>query len=318
MSIKRTELIDAYLRNELNSKETQAFEGELAGDPAFREEVGFQQQVVQGLGEFRKAQLKSRLTAINVSTPWWEVGQVLNPGLVKLTGAIFSAAIVGTGIFYFNNQKDIQDYSNTPTVFLEDLTDTQAAETYTLFEESSRRAPEVITLMETVNSSRSKANLDLEIDSKIKDARSGSADASKREEMVKVGNADDFVPDVALPNPGDGAEKVQFKSESAEIPLASNTDIINASNQIDIKTIQRNNEDIRYKYYEGKLHLYGNFKENPYEILEINSTNNRQVYLFHSNRYYKLLTTDRILDLPQITDRLLIQELEIIRNNKID
>lgn len=319
MSIKRTELIDAYLRNELDSEGIRAFENELAGDPTLQEELGFQQQVVKGLGEFRKAELKSRLTAINISTPWWEVGQILNPGLVKMTGAIVTAAFVGTGIFYFSDRNETKNVSDIPTVFEDDLIQSEPNNSYTLFEETSEEAPKVIARLEISSSENKSTNSSLEANEATSVIYTESTRSTEDYELSSEEKSEDFVPEVALPNPGDGTEKVQFKSESAEIPLASNTDIINDSEQqIDIKTIQRSNEDIRYKYYEGKLHLYGDFKNNPYEILEINSTNSRQVYLYHNRRYYKLLTTDKILNLPQITDQLLIQELEIVRNNKAD
>ncbi len=322
MSIKRTELIDAYLRNELDSEATEAFQSQLAGDPSLREELGFQQQVVRGLGEFRKAELKSRLTAINISTPWWEVGQLINPGLIKLTGALVTATFIGTGIYYFNNLDENPESAYLPTIFEEDLLHSNP-ENVSFFIEDADEIPEAIALEEVLEKTVVNSHESTE---SIKDS-----DASVEGEMAPVESSSgssldneasdakhEFVPEVDLPNPGDGSEENQFKSESAKIPLASNADIINASDQIDIKTSQRNNDEIKYKYYEGKLHLYGNFKDNPYEILEINSSHSKQVYLYHNYRYYKLLTTDKVLALPQITDRVLIHELEIVRNNKVD
>ncbi|XOV94022.1 MAG: hypothetical protein ACFHWX_04800 [Bacteroidota bacterium] len=314
MNIKRTELIDAYLRNELNSEEIRAFESELAGDPALKEEVGFQQQVVRGLGEFRRAELKSRLTAINIATPWWQAGQILNPGLMKLTGALVTATFIGTGIYYFSNESQNSDLNILPTVYEKDLYQMdEGASGY--FEASNAEVPSAIVLNIT-EGPKEEVEISEVAEANITEA---SVESAKTSNNLEESVADkDFVPEVALPNPGDGAERVQFKSESAEIPLASHTDIIDTSEKIDIKTTQKSHEGIRYKYYEGKLHLYGNFKDNPYEILEINSTSSKQVYLFHNGLYYKLMTTDKILDLPQITDKLLIQELDIIRNNKVD
>ena len=316
MSIKRTELIDAYLRNELGSEEIEAFESQLAGDPSLKEELGFQQQLIKGLGEFRKAELKSRLTAINITTPWWEVGQFLNPGLVKLTSAIVTATFIGTGIYYFT-QDNNPELAYLPTVFEEDLQN-RSSEDVSFYMENTKEIPEAIVVEEIEEldavSSLESSESSVEIEASSPESSTTSGETSEHTDALKG----DFVPEVDLPNPGDGSEENQFKSESAKIPLASNADIINATEQIDIKTSQRNNDEIRYKYYEGKLHLFGNFKENPYEILEINSSRSKQVYLYHNSRYYKLLTTDKVLTLPQITDRVLIYELEIVRNNKVD
>ncbi len=317
MNIKRTELIDAYLRNELGSEETEAFESQLAGDPSLQEELGFQQQVIKGLGEFRKAELKSRLTAINITTPWWEVGQFINPGLVKLTGALVTATFIGTGIYYFSNQDNNPELEYMPTVFEEDLLSNNS-EDVSFYVENSSGIPQA-TAIEKIEDTHVIVTSESEetpAEDEIVYVESTGGSSSKTDNSSEP--AGDFVPEVDLPNPGDGSEENQFKSESAKIPLASNADIITAREQIDIKTSQRNNDDIKYKYYEGKLHLYGNFKDNPYEILEINSSRSKQVYLYHNSRYYKLLTTDKVLTLPQITDRVLIHELEIVRNNKVD
>jgi len=318
MSIKRTELIDAYLRNELDSEATEAFESQLAGDPSLREELGFQQQVIKGLGEFRKAELKSRLTAINITTPWWEVGQLVNPGLVKLTGALVTATFIGTGIYYFADQDINPESAYLPTVFEEDLLRNNP-ENVSFFVENTDQVPKATAMEEVAEVSPEDSNVEAEPsgENEIAFVETSSGSSSADDHKLDA-TSSDFVPEVDLPNPGDGSEDNQFKSESAKIPLASNADIINATERIDIKTSQRSNDEIRYKYYEGKLHLYGNFKDNPYEILEINSSSSKHVYLFHNNRYYKLLTTDKVLALPQITDRVLIHELEIVRNNKVD
>ena len=316
MNIKRTELIDAYLRNELGSGEIEAFESQLAGDPSLQEELGFQQQVIKGLGDFRKAELKSRLTAINISTPWWEVGQFLNPGLVKLTSAIVTATLIGTGIYYITQDSN-PELAYLPTVFEEDLQNSNS-EDVSFYVENTKEIPGVSPVEEINEFDAVSSVKSAESSVKIKIGSSESSSTSGENSEHTDAFKGDFVPEVDLPNPGDGSEENQFKSESAKIPLASNADIINASEQIDIKTSQRNNDEIRYKYYEGKLHLFGNFKENPYEILEINSSRSKQVYLYHNSRYYKLLTTDKVLTLPQITDRVLIHELEIVRNNKVD
>ncbi len=314
MNIKRTDIIDAYLRNELNSEELQAFEGQLAADPSLREELGFQQQVIKGLGEFRKAELKSRLTAINIGTPWWEVGQFLNPGLVKLTGALVTATFIGTGIYYFStDDQDVPEIQ--PTVFEEDMT-SHFIGAVDLFEESNKNIPEPVAVEALEEAQPTTEMTDQPEVSTSEEAPAVAAESSSDASTDETGPTGEFVPEVAIPNPGDGKEEAQFKSESAKIPLASNSDIINASEQIDIKTTQRNNDEIRYKYYDGKLHLYGNFKDNPYEIIEINSPKSKQVYLFHNNRYFRLMTTDKVLSLPQITDQVLINELEIVRINK--
>ncbi len=310
MSIKRTDLIDGYLRGELGEQDLQAFNKELASDPVFSEEVNFQRQVANGLGEFRKAELKARLNAVDLTTPWWEVGHFINPTLIKTTGAIITAAIIGSGVYYYSSMDE-----EVPQVQTVDVKDLRTVEVLDADQPVER--PEIQAKRnELVVTNKPVAKVISEKSSEELESEASSALVEESSETKEV-STDEFLPAVSLPNPGSGADDSQFKTESVEIPTASKRDIIN-TNQLDIKTTQRNNEAIRYKYYDGKLHLYGNFKETPYEILEINGVDSKMVYLYHNNKYFKLQSTDKVINLPQITDQKLIRELEIVRNNKVD
>ena len=312
MSIKRTELIDGYLRGELGEQEMQAFNKELSSDPVFSEEVNFQRQIANGLGEFRKAELKARLNAVDLTTPWWEVGHFINPTLIKTTGAIVTAAIIGTGIYYYNSLAN-EVVSDVQTVHVKDLKSIEVLDADQPLErpEIHNERNELVVTNKPATAEVVSKKVSEEV---VSDASSLSLEESSATKNV---SSDEFLPAVSLPNPGNGSDNSQFKTESVEIPTASKRDIIN-TNQLDIKTTQRNNEAIRYKYYDGKLHLYGNFKETPYEILEINGVDSKMVYLYHNKKYFKLQSTDKVINLPQITDQKLIRELEIVRNNKVD
>ena len=73
---------------------------------------------------------------------------------------------------------------------------------------------------------------------------------------------------------------------------------------------------LKYKYFDGKLFLYGDFNEQPYEILEINGVKERKLYLFFESKYFNIDVTDKVKELDQIVNPKLVNELDIIRNNK--
>ena len=58
-------LIDKFFNGELTAEETQQFKDLLHGDATFRAEVELQQQVINGIGVFGAAQLKTELQDIH-------------------------------------------------------------------------------------------------------------------------------------------------------------------------------------------------------------------------------------------------------------
>ncbi|MBR9998402.1 MAG: hypothetical protein KFF73_05490, partial [Cyclobacteriaceae bacterium] len=84
----------------------------------------------------------------------------------------------------------------------------------------------------------------------------------------------------------------------------------------EVRTLRHKKYDFHYELNEGTLTLYGNFEEIPYEILEINSSDGKRLFLNYRNNYYMLLNTHEISALNPITDTTLIRELDIVKNNK--
>jgi len=74
-----------------------------------------------------------------------------------------------------------------------------------------------------------------------------------------------------------------------------------------------------YQYYNGKLFLYGNFKNIPYEILEVNQADGQQLYLYYSGDFFSIESgTVKVSPLKMIEDDLLINDLNIILNQKAE
>ena len=93
------ELIDDYLANRLQEQDRKAFEQQLDGDPALKEEVEFQQQVVHGVRQARVAELKSMLNNVPVSGNYWSGG--------KIAAAVVTAGIVSTGLYFYVNENEV-------------------------------------------------------------------------------------------------------------------------------------------------------------------------------------------------------------------
>lgn len=85
--------IDDYLANRLPAEERVAFEQELGGDPALKEEVEFQQQVINGVRQARMTELKQMLNQVPVGQGGWSSGQI--------AAAVLSAGVVMTSLYFY-------------------------------------------------------------------------------------------------------------------------------------------------------------------------------------------------------------------------
>ncbi|MEM9859343.1 MAG: hypothetical protein AAF843_18455, partial [Bacteroidota bacterium] len=91
------ELIDAYLRDEMNTSQKVSFEEQMASDPKLQGEFEFQNQVVSGIKEARKVQLKAMLDNVAVGG---SLVESLSAG--KIVAGLLVSAVIGWGIYYFN------------------------------------------------------------------------------------------------------------------------------------------------------------------------------------------------------------------------
>ena len=296
--------IEAFLRGELNPEQLKEFNQLLADDPSFAQNVRFEQNIVNGLSQVRKAELKARLDAIDVApTGWYGLGQLGSSTLVKTLGVLAVASIVGVLIYTnlddatpeFDQSKVITTEVNYPTEqqsieFEWDLKESVVAETVEKqYQEQSE--PELIA--ETVKPA----------------AVAVEEKSSKTEE---------FDVTVNVPQPDALAKEEGLVTPESDLPEMETTDEVANTEvaPVDVETIQKKNETLKYKYFDGKLFLYGDFNEQPYEILEINGVKERKLYLFFESKYFNIDVTDKVKELDQIVNPKLVNELDIIRNNK--
>ncbi|MEP1094168.1 MAG: hypothetical protein ABJG78_03610, partial [Cyclobacteriaceae bacterium] len=303
---------EQYHSGNMSPEETVLFEKELASDPSLRAESNFQSDIINGIKEYRKTQLKTRLNAIDVSPGWMEFAQ--QSALVKSFGGIAIATVIGSGVYLLADTKEnlaaeqngeviAHAELNVPAVkeiqFELTLTDPQISEKVEVGKKEvvkQSAKPEPAKVQSVVISTNSEAeNVIVEV----------------TEKPVET-----FAPSFSAPDAADISDNTELTSATLDdvptVTTASKGDL----KPIEVETKHSKNTKIRYKYYDGKLFLNGNFNEEPYEILEINSANGRRVYLLHLKKYYEVKINDRLSELPEVRDIKLIQELRLIKANK--
>jgi hypothetical protein len=74
-------------------------------------------------------------------------------------------------------------------------------------------------------------------------------------------------------------------------------------------------EKYHYRYFNNKLYLYGNFDQEPYEIVELNNKGDRQLFLSYKNNTYVIeQNVTETAQLKKLNDKMLTKELMLIIN----
>lgn len=290
MNLNQQQQIESYLAGEMNPEEISAFESLIEVNPELRHELQFQTEVIKGIGEVRRAQLLARLDAIEVSAGWWSVIQ--NSSIIQYVGSAIVVAGFGGAAYWFLN--------NEPKQVSQDPSDgiiVSAPE----YQSESWDFPE-IERIEALAEETSEQQVE-------ESALEESETKSVKEETKKT-----FNPVVAVPSAGDIEAEKDFVPQGA--PTPEDVDKSRVNKTLEVEVVDTNTSRIKYRYYAGKLYLYGKFQEEPYQILEINSTAGRRIYLYHMNAFYTITPTDKPTGLMEVTDQKLIQELSILRNSK--
>src|SRR5699024_6314417 len=147
---------------------------------------------------------------------------------------------------------------------------------------------------------------------------------NKEEETKSLIKEEESEPDtepikVDPPTPIEDFENVDETGTTIKVP--ENT-LAKASSEPEVTAVEiESKEDERhtfhYKFYNNKLYLYGDFKNIPYEIIELNTISGKSLYLYYKDSFYYLESNQmEVSPLQQIKDEKLIEELDSLRVNK--
>ncbi|SRR5258706_3680728 len=274
------ELIDDYLRGQLEGQEKEAFEKQLQADPALQGEVALQQQLIEGIKRARITELKTMLSQVPV-TGAMQVGAGLSAGQIA-AGVITSAVVVTGTLFYFEpwNKSIEKPVVKTEQPVIENATPkTEPAEVKT---------PGVKAESKTVA-----------VEPKKKEVKKASAPIKK------------VRPDIQVTDPTDELTGNPSKAEKAK---AENDPSAVSTSRIEVETDNSNKlYAFHYQFNQGKLILYGKFDKGLYEIIEVNG-NAHSVFLFYKDNYYLLDEKENTVNpLTPIKDSQLLKKLKEYR-----
>jgi hypothetical protein len=288
----------------MEETEIADFENQLQSDPTLKAESNLQADVVNGLKEFRKTELKSRLDAINVGPSWFEYAQ--QSALMKSMGGVIVASVIGTGIYFLGEKEEVVGES-TPITINAPINES----TEFVLELGDEDAPENERALENpIEERKVVGKHELESDNTAK-----LIVENEEIQNDEVENTETYKPSFEAPPALAIEEDGKFNSSELD-ELPENSAAVEDEDPIDVTTENSRSNSIKYKYFDGKLFLSGDFDKAPYEILEINSSGGRRIYVYYLGTYYKVGLTDKLIELPQVKDETIIEELKLLRENK--
>lgn len=288
------EQIELYLTDQLSESERTQFVSQLQQDPLLKEELQFQNDIIQSIRNNRKVQLKSRLD--NIQLPGPGIGESTVSGL-KLAGSILAIATVGVGTYFYLQEPDAVPEVTPP---IEQIT-----------QEPETVVPVEVDQVETspIIEQETKQEADQQIAETVEQTTAPEA------EPIPEPPAQRVQPNL-IELPAD--EELGSTTEMVDLPgLPAGSEDLNEVPEMAVKKIQDGKHNFHYQYYNDKLYLYGDFQNIPYEILDLAGSESRKLYLFYmGNFYYIRSDQSEISPLEVITDAHLVNELNILRVSK--
>lgn len=284
-------LIEAYFEGNISPAEKAMLDAKISSDPLLKAEFDLQQNIVKGISNTRKQELKSRLASIDLPT---HTGILAGNGVKWLAGTVAGVTIFGSVLYWSlisfdNNIKPIDIKANHQLVF----NDNSIADFPVLTDENNNLQEDNII---NINSSEDPVSTeDTEVEVEEKDA------TAKVQPQALMSYEDDKL----------FTNQNEDKLES----IASREVVHNRVDKTEIELLEpfEDKDNFYYRYYNSKLYLYGDFNEMPYQIIELNNKGKKQLFLSHKEEVYIIKdNTTETTELKKLQDEMLKMEIQLI------
>lgn len=285
------ERIEAYFNNELTESEGQQLMQDINSDASLKSEFQFQENVIDGIKDYRKKELIARLDNIQVAS----TGQSI---LLKSLGIVGIATVVTVGTYMMINQAEDQPVIN------EELNNTEQIVAQP--EDTQDAVVEEIASNPIVEE---KANEDM-----VAEADDVPSDVASDATTTVTPDNDDstVVPNIVIPEveePESGTSLNVDEDLNAPEAMASSAIRLRSSTDVEVKLSKR--YDFHYQVKDGGLILFGKFNDSPFEVIELKTNQGINSYLYFEEHFYSLANvSDEIMPLRRIENKELIKELE--------
>jgi hypothetical protein len=301
-----SQMIEAYLRNELTPLERASFEQRISQDPLLQNELTLQSDIISSLQNYRKLELKQRLNQIDVSSATNPSNYLRNTGLFAAL-----ATFLGIGTYVYLHQRESTEAGSSvaPPINMEapapapqeqpapssiaNLTDTaHQSSTETTFEPiSSTSVTETRESSPSAKKAPSKSSV-------IKAEPTGS-------KAIRPENGKAELQRERMPAPDRVPSSDSFKEEIKPLENGRINSVVGKKpNGLNVTF-----DDSHYKFhYTSKgdhLELHGDFSRG-YKRIKLND----QLYLYYEDNFYLIKPNQmELAPLEKITDEKLLDQL---------
>ncbi|MFC2123972.1 hypothetical protein ACFLU5_04095 [Bacteroidota bacterium] len=286
-------LVEGYFEGSLSASEKADLEHQLEMDPGLKSEFDLQNAIIETIKETRRIELKSYLN--NISVGWYH----MIPNSWKVAAGITLFSVSSLSAFFLLEDTFKPELNNI------DLSQGTESEQIETDKSTIPGIPEVTITIEETGKETYKL---------IEEAEEIPALEVTVKEVTPAN-----VPMAVIPDMPSDFEEISNPDPMPEISeeLTTFEPVTSSSSVLNMKTINDDKHQFHYTLSEGILLLYGNFKDSPYEIMDLYSSKGVQMYLFYKNNYYNLKkNTLKISPLELVTDASLITELDVLRQKK--
>ena len=294
-SEKDFEILDEYAGNRLNPQERAAFEKQLESDAELKNELSLQREIVEGIKTARKAELKSMLNNVPVSSIPTEGMSVA----AKIGLWVIVAGLVSTGLYFYLNQ---EENSVVQPAITNEITEENTENT--VVDESKPAA-------EADKAAQPNQETPVQSQPKVAEKQTAETPAPKTSTPAAVDEQPAVEPSTLdVFDPSEDAENAEQAAAEEIGPKVSTKSSIAVETEVDKRY------NFHYQFRDNKLFLYGSFEKNFYEIMEFFSNNKRTMFLFYKDNYYLLSDSDqKVKPLSPINDAALLKKLRDYRGN---
>jgi len=279
------EKISAYLEGEMSEADKLQFEAAINNDAELQREVNLQQDIIDGIKEARRLEIKAMLDKVPVGGS--TIGGSLTLG--KVVSGIAIVGMVALGVYYLAPQKET--ISTNPTAKTEETLKEEPATP--VVEEENTTQPQQQLAKEEVVPQKQEAK---------------KQPTSNTEEITPVANKP-----VEINKPSEAPMFETGNSDSLEAP--TNEIVSKVENDVTSLDVEIDNTRKKYSFHyqfnHGKLFLYGEFDKGLYEILEFKTTTNKMLFLYYKDEFYPLdKQQNKITALKPVKEPSLLKKLE--------
>ena len=297
------EAIAQYLTRRMSEVERSAFEQKISESPQLAQKIEFEKQIAQGIKNYKKGILKSRLDQLELGPSIVETASITTKTIL----AGITVIVIGGLSYFMLTPGEILVIENQETIIGTDgMAEDKNAKisleidtTYAMLsdkKEDERTSPITKEIENTT----------------VKVSTKQSKKESKSDKVILQAEVEVVLPDM------DGTE-ISFDETFDSLQdfsddLMKNQAQVSSVPELEIEIEMKRTKKLKYIYVGEKLTLIGDFSASPYQIIEDNTIAEKELYLYFEQEYYVLSVTSEKKALIPVRDIRLLDYLVDLRN----